>query len=73
MQSFFDDVQINFPESDPYFGTSNGFNTENISKKRIDYIFIKGLEAQSAKHLYKKTPLGGWASDHHPVIVIIKK
>ena len=73
MQSFFDDVQINLPKSDPYFGTSNGFNTENISKKRIDYIFIKGLEAQSAKHLYKKTPLGGWASDHHPVIVIIKK
>ena len=63
----------NLPESDPQYGTSNGFDTEKIRKKRIDYIFIKGLKSKTAKHLYKKTPMGGWASDHHPVIVLLEK
>jgi endonuclease/exonuclease/phosphatase family metal-dependent hydrolase len=73
MQSDFEDVQKNLATSDPYYGTSNSFNTEKTSKKRIDYIFIKGLKALNAHHLYKKTPMGGWASDHHPVIVLLKK
>ena len=73
MQSDFEDVQKNLASSDPYYGTSNSFNTEKVSKKRIDYIFIKGLKALNAQHLYKKTPMGGWASDHHPVIVLINK
>lgn len=73
MQSDFEDVQKNLATSDPYYGTSNSFNTEKVSKKRIDYIFIKGLKALNAQHLYKKTPMGGWASDHHPVIVLLKK
>jgi endonuclease/exonuclease/phosphatase family metal-dependent hydrolase len=73
MQSDFEDVQKNLATSDPYYGTSNSFNTEKTSKKRIDYIFIKGLKALNAQHLYKKTPMGGWASDHHPVIVLLKK
>ena len=73
MQSDFEDVQKNLAISDPYYATSNNFNTEKTSKKRIDYIFIKGLETLNAQHLYKKTPMGGWASDHHPVIVILKK
>ncbi len=73
MQSNFEDVQKNLATSDPYYGTINNFNTEKISKKRIDYIFIKGLKVLDAQHLYKKTPMGGWASDHHPVIVYLKK
>ena len=73
MQFHFTDVQKNLPESDPQYGTSNGFDTEKIRKKRIDYIFIKGLKSKTAKHLYKKTPIGGWASDHHPVIVLLEK
>ena len=73
MQSDFEDVEKNLAISDPYYGTYNSFDTEKISKKRIDYIFIKGLKTLSAHHLYKKTPMGGWASDHHPVIVYLKK
>ena len=73
MQSDFEDVQKNLAVSDPYYGTSNGFNVEKISERRIDYIFIKGLKAFQARHLYKKTPMGGWASDHHPVIVLLNK
>ncbi|MDA8763042.1 endonuclease/exonuclease/phosphatase family protein [Flavobacteriaceae bacterium] len=73
MQSDFEDVQKNLPVSDPYYATSNNFDTDKNSKKRIDYIFIKDLKVLSARHLYKKTPMGGWASDHHPVMVLLKK
>ena len=73
MQSDFEDVQKNLPVSDPYYATSNNFDTDKNSKKRIDYIFIKDLKVLSTRHLYKKTPMGGWASDHHPVMVLLKK
>jgi endonuclease/exonuclease/phosphatase family metal-dependent hydrolase len=72
IQSHFIDVQKNLQESDPYFGTANDFNTEIISQKRIDYIFVKGLETIKARHIYRKTPMGGWSSDHHPVVVNLK-
>ena len=72
MQSYFDDVQKNLPISDPYYGTYNGFDTLKDAERRIDYIFKKGLQIKNAKHIYKKTPMGGWASDHHPVIAILK-
>ena len=72
MQSYFDDVQKNLPISDPYYGTSNGFDTLKNAERRIDYVFKKGLQIKNAKHIYKKTPTGGWASDHHPVIAILK-
>tara|TARA_Y200000002_G_C22537273_1_gene602381 strand:+ start:115 stop:933 length:819 start_codon:yes stop_codon:yes gene_type:complete len=72
MQSYFDDVQKNLPISDPYYGTSNGFDTLKKAERRIDYIFKKGFQIKNAKHIYKKTPMGGWASDHHPVIAILK-
>ena len=71
MQSNFDDVQKNLPQSDPYYGTSNGFDTEKNAEHRIDYIFVKNLQTKNAKHIYKKTPMRGWASDHHPVIAIL--
>ena len=73
MQSYFDDVQKNLPKSDLFYGTSNGFDLEKNAKRRIDYIFKKGLQIKNAKHIYKKTPMGGWASDHHPVKAILKK
>ena len=73
MQSHFTDVQQNLLESNPQYGTSNGFDTEKIRKKRIDYVFVKGLKSEKAKHLYRKTPMGGWASDHHPVMVLLEK
>ena len=73
MQSHFKDVQHNLPKNDPHYSTSNNFDTENVRKKRIDYVFIKSLKSKKAKHLYRKTPMGGWASDHHPVIVLLEK
>ena len=72
MQSHFLDVQKKLSKSDPYYGTSNGFNTQKRSEKRIDYVFVKGMQPQSAKHIYRKTPMGGWASDHHPVMTQLK-
>ena len=69
MQSHYLDVQKNLPENDPYYATANNFNTEKKGGNRIDYVFVKGLKVHSAKHLYQKTPIGGWASDHHPVFV----
>ena len=60
MQSYFDDVQKNLPISDPYYGTSNGFDTLKNAERRIDYIFKKGLQIKNVKHIYKKTPTGGW-------------
>ena len=35
MQFHFTDVQKNLPESDPQYGTSNGFDTEKIRKKEL--------------------------------------
>ena len=73
MQSHFIDVQKNLPKTDLLFGTTNNFDTEKRSEKRIHYIFIKGLQNSNALHPYRKTPMGGWASDHHPVVVLLKK
>jgi endonuclease/exonuclease/phosphatase family metal-dependent hydrolase len=73
MQSHFIDVQKNLPKTDLFYGTTNNFDTEKRSEKRIDYIFIKGLQNSNARHPYRKTPMGGWASDHHPVVVLLKK
>jgi endonuclease/exonuclease/phosphatase family metal-dependent hydrolase len=73
MQSHFIDVQKNLPKTDLFYGTTNNFDTEKSSEKRIDYIFIKGLQNSNARHPYRKTPMGGWASDHHPVVVLLKK
>jgi endonuclease/exonuclease/phosphatase family metal-dependent hydrolase len=73
MQSHFIDVQKNLPKTDLFYGTTNNFDTEKRGEKRIDYIFIKGLQNSNARHPYRKTPMGGWASDHHPVVVLLKK
>jgi endonuclease/exonuclease/phosphatase family metal-dependent hydrolase len=73
MQSHFIDVQKNLPKTDLFYGTTNNFDTEKRSEKRIDYIFIKGLQNSNARHPFRKTPMGGWASDHHPVVVLLKK
>ena len=73
MQHKFIDVQKNLLVSDKFYGTWNGFDTEKKSLKRIDYIFIEGLNISIAKHIYFKTPIGGWASDHHPVFASLKR
>tara|TARA_B100000929_G_scaffold276651_1_gene251446 strand:+ start:340 stop:1158 length:819 start_codon:yes stop_codon:yes gene_type:complete len=66
------DVLINIEKSNDYYGTYNGFNNKLISKKRIDYIFIKNLKLKKARHVHLQTPSKSWASDHHPVLSILK-
>ena len=66
------DVLINIEKSNDYYGTYNGFNNKLISQKRIDYIFIKNLKLKKARHVHLQTPSKSWASDHHPVLSILK-
>ena len=65
------DVLINIKKTDLNYETYNGFKNLVKSKRRIDYIFTKNFEVKEAKHIYLKTPHGGWASDHHPVLSVL--
>jgi len=66
-EKFIDSFSIN---SKNLIGTYNGFMEVYDNSRRIDYIFSKGLDVKSSEHVAVKTPLGGWASDHHPVKVL---
>ena len=72
IQNQMKDVLIGINKSNKYYGTYNGFQFENINEKRIDYIFTKDLIQLKAEHIHLKTPYKGWASDHHPVLAILK-
>ena len=72
LQNLFVDSQKNLSKSNKFYGTFNGFDTKNDSDKRIDYVFFKNLTLINAKHVYLKTPVKGWASDHHPVVSTLK-
>ena len=72
LQKNLHDAQGALPKTDPFYGTTNGFGDSKNAGHRIDYVFTKKIEVKSAKHLYKKTPLDGWASDHHPVIATLE-
>ena len=66
------DVQFNIDKSNKYYGTYTGFKPSNIIEKRIDYIFIKNIKLIQSIHVHLKTPINGWASDHHPVLTTLK-
>lgn len=70
IQSVFQDVMQELPLSDPHYGTFTGFQLDQTPKKRIDYVFQKGFTVSKAAHLWIKTPMGRWASDHHPVYAV---
>jgi endonuclease/exonuclease/phosphatase family metal-dependent hydrolase len=72
LQKNFRDVQEALPITDPFYGTTNGFGNSKYAGHRIDYVFTKKINVKSAKHLYQKTPLDGWASDHHAVIASLE-
>ena len=72
LQKNFHDAQGAIPKTDPFYGTTNGFGNLKSAGHRIDYVFTKKTEVKSAKHLYKKTPLDRWASDHHPVVATLE-
>ena len=72
IQSQMKDVLLKINKSDTHYETYNGFKNMIESKRRIDYIFVNNIEIKKAKNIHLKTPYGGWASDHHPVLSILK-
>lgn len=50
-------------------GTYNGFNTDLVVERRIDYIFTKNLEVNSYRHIDDKRLNNYWVSDHLPVLI----
>lgn len=71
LQNILVDVQGKLPISALDYGTFTGFNINQKSKNRIDYIFQKYFKNYTANHLWIKTKKGLWASDHHPVQALV--
>ena len=69
LQSKFQDVMSQLNSNDLTYGTFTGFDTTKNATRRIDYIFQKGFNVKTSKHLWIKTPKDLWASDHHPVFL----
>ena len=71
-QDMIDGLRISSKNLQGPQGTFNGFDLSNPISKRIDYIFTKKLKIKKASHKLIKTPKMEWASDHHPVLAILK-
>jgi len=67
LQNSFEDVLKDRAPSEKNYGTFTSFKKEETGLRRIDYIFNKGFQLETADHIWVKTAKGGWASDHHPV------
>lgn len=52
-------------------GTFNGFDITTIPERRIDYIFLKGLQVASFAHLDDRRENGRYISDHLPVLITL--
>jgi endonuclease/exonuclease/phosphatase family metal-dependent hydrolase len=72
LQNFYNDVNIKLDNKSKFYGTFNNFKIDNNYNNRIDYVFHKNFELIKSSHLHIKTDQGRWASDHHPVIAILK-
>ena len=72
LQNFYNDVNIKMENKSKFYGTFNNFKIDNNYNNRIDYIFYKNFDLIKSSHLHIKTDQGRWASDHHPVIAILK-
>ena len=72
LQNFYNDVNIKMDNNSKFYGTFNNFKIDNNYNNRIDYVFHKNFELIKSSHLHIKTDQGRWASDHHPVIAILK-
>ena len=72
LQNFYNDVNIKMDNKSKFYGTFNNFKIDNNYNNRIDYIFYKNFDLIKSSHLHIKTDQGRWASDHHPVIAILK-
>lgn len=49
-------------------GTFTGFNVNEVPKERIDYIFIKGFNIKSHRHINDRRENLLYPSDHFPVL-----
>lgn len=72
LQKYYSDVNSKIINQNSIRGTFNNFEINFKSIKRIDYIFQKNFTTLSSIHKDLKTPKGRWASDHHPVISVLK-
>ena len=72
LQKYYNDVNLKIVKQNSIRGTFNNFEINFKSMKRIDYIFQKNFTTLSSIHKELKTPKGRWASDHHPVISVLK-
>ncbi|MDH6252132.1 endonuclease/exonuclease/phosphatase family metal-dependent hydrolase [Chryseobacterium sp. H1D6B] len=50
-------------------GTFTAFNVDEVPKDRIDYIFVKGLQIKSHRHINDRRENLLYPSDHFPVLV----
>jgi endonuclease/exonuclease/phosphatase family metal-dependent hydrolase len=44
---------------------------DNTQDRRIDFVFVHGLDVKRYAHLDVKTPAGRWISDHFPVMATL--
>ena len=54
-------------------GSFNGFDTELIIDRRIDYIFIKNLIVNYYQHIDDKRLNNYWISDHLPILIELRR
>lgn len=53
-------------------GTFNGFDIEQLLTRRIDYIFVKGMEVQSLHQIDDRKKNNYYVSDHLPVMAEVE-
>ena len=67
-----DGLQISKSPMEGPSGTFNGFDIEDPMKRRIDYIFTKGLNVESYNHINERLQNGKHISDHLPVLIGVR-
>ena len=71
-KEFKDSMEISEKIHNGPIGTFNNFLPKQEITKRIDYIFIYGMEIVSHEHVNKKLDNGNHISDHLPVVTKMK-
>ena len=71
-KEFKDSMEISERIHNGPIGTFNNFLPKQEITKRIDYIFIYGMEIVSHEHVNKKLDNGNHISDHLPVVTKMK-
>lgn len=53
-------------------GTFSGFDPDKVLKDKIDYLFVKGFEVESVRHIDDRRNDNYFVSDHLPVLSVLK-